>query len=154
MKSVDYRTFGERFADREDRWGLMTEFQKVWKIPRAGAEIVSTATLNRAEKRLGFVLPLALREWYQLPGNPYRLKPRIFWSHMVWPKELAVWPARATKKGLIVFKTEYQNCCEWAFRRHYAPPYFSAFTRKRLGRARKIDFGRVRAFSVGAAPAQ
>ena len=62
MKSVDYVTFAERLAAREDRWGLMTEFQKAWKIPRTGAAIVATATLNRAEKRLGFALPLALRE--------------------------------------------------------------------------------------------
>ena len=137
MKSVDYASFAERLAAREDRWGLMTEFQKTWKIPRTGAEIVSTATLDRAEKRLGFAIPLALREWYQLPGNPYRLKPRIFWSHMVWPKELAVWPARASKKGLIVFKTEYQNCCEWAFRVADAhlddPPVYYGSTDSEVG---------------------
>ena len=93
MKSVDYRAFAERFAERPDRWGLMTEFQKTWKIPRTGASIVPTANLNRAEKRLGFKLPLALREWYQLPSNPYRLKPRIFWSHMVWPEWSGLFPS-------------------------------------------------------------
>lgn len=116
MKSVDYRTFAERFSARPDRWGLMTEFQKAWKLPHRGAKAVPTANLNRAEKRLGFGLPLAFREWLQLPSNPYFLNARLFWTHLIWPKELEVWPKKATRNGLVVFKREYQNCGEWAFR--------------------------------------
>ena len=93
----------------------MTDFRRTGSC-RAGAKTVPTATLNRAEKRLVFGLPLAFREWLQLPSNPYFLKPKLFWTQQIWPRELEVWPEKAKKNGLVVFKREYQNCAEWAFR--------------------------------------
>jgi hypothetical protein len=115
MPAVDYHKFAIRFAARKTRCGLMLKFLRNWNHPRKGAKLVPSAKIDRAEKRLGFALPAALKEWYWLPFNPFFLKPRLFWTRLVYPEHLEVWPEGAAKDGLIVFQQEYQLCCEWAF---------------------------------------
>jgi hypothetical protein len=93
----------------------MLEFLRDWNHPLAGAKLVSSEEIARAEERLGFSLPIALREWYQLPFNPFFLKPRLFSTHLVYPKNITVWPKGDATNGLVVFMQEYELCCEWAF---------------------------------------
>lgn len=119
------RLAAERLAAPGDRWALMREIQRDWGLPDAGAVQTPAAELGAeiagAERRLGFALPAALKEWYALPSNPTFLKPRLFWTHLRWPEDLEVWPeppdgGAPDPDALIVFQTEYENCCEWAFR--------------------------------------
>lgn len=114
--TVDYGGFADRLAAAGDRWALMREIQQEWNVPWAGAQGYSAAEIAAAEARLG-TLPAALKTWYTLPSNPYFLKPRLFWTHLKTPGDLEAWPEDAPRsEALLVFQTEYQNCCEWAFR--------------------------------------
>ena len=114
---IDYGQLAGRLAAAGDRWALMREIQAEWGVPSAGAEGVPAAEVAAAETRLGFTLPAALKAWYALPSNPYFLKPRLFWTHLNRPELLEVWPEDVVgPDALIVFQSEYQNCCEWAFR--------------------------------------
>jgi hypothetical protein len=55
---------------------------------------------------------------------------------MTWPNRLKVWPRDAGQEGLLVFKTEYEACCEWAFLVKDAalpdPPVYHGSTENRL----------------------
>lgn len=115
MGAVDYSIYRERLVAQSDRWSLMFEFLHDWDLPREGAETVADTEIIEAETRLGLTLPKALKEWFQLPFNPFVLDCRLFWTHMVWPQDLKVWPKDGGNDGAIVFKTEYQGCCDWAF---------------------------------------
>jgi hypothetical protein len=94
----------------------MEEFLRDWDLPRSAGEGVPASEIAQAEERLGFRLPAAYKEWCRLPFNPFVSEPRLFWTHMRWPADLRVWPDEAGEDGLVVFKAEYQHCCEWAFR--------------------------------------
>src|SRR5262249_44715250 len=54
---------------RVERWRLVEEFIDTWYRPLRASDGVSEATLRSAERRLGFKLPVAVREWYALAGN-------------------------------------------------------------------------------------
>ncbi len=112
---LDYGNWANRLQARKDRWGLMKEFCQEWDLPIDGAEAIPSSILTSAEQRLDCPMPLAFKEWCQLPFNTFFLKPRLFWTHLTEPEELEIWPPGAAKDGLIVFKTEYQGCAEWAF---------------------------------------
>lgn len=133
---IDYRDFPDRFNARVDRWGLMEEFLRDWELPNSPGGLIPLAEREAirasAEERLQFRLPAAYNEWCQLPFNPFVAEPRLYWTHMLWFPDLEVWPEGAGADGLVVFKREYQNCCEWAFRVRDAglddPPVFIGST--------------------------
>lgn len=53
----------------ENRWSLLTDFVAEWHAPLQAGDGYSKEELDAAERRLGFALPLALREWYGLAGK-------------------------------------------------------------------------------------
>ncbi len=115
MSEIEYSSFDTRRRTQSNRWALMREFLCDWDLPHDGAESVPNDEITDAESRLGFALPQALKEWYQLPFNPFFLDCKLFWTHLTWPLDLKIWPENAANDGAIVFKTEYQCCCDWAF---------------------------------------
>lgn len=65
----DAQQFAARLADRQDRWSLLKDFVAEWHTPLQEGDGYSATELDEAERRLGFALPPALREWYQLAGQ-------------------------------------------------------------------------------------
>jgi len=61
--------FAARLAKREDRWPLLKDFVAEWHTPLKEGDGYSAQEVDTAERRLGFKLPAALREWYLLAGK-------------------------------------------------------------------------------------
>lgn len=53
---------------RNDRWNIASDFINHWIRPMGKSDQVSSDRLDAAEERLGFRLPIALREWYERLG--------------------------------------------------------------------------------------
>jgi hypothetical protein len=118
---IDYGTFSERLEKQTANWELTVSFLKEWNLYEESAEPVESSEITEAETRLG-ELPQAFKEWLQLPYNPFFIKPRLFWTWLVYPDELEIWhPQGNPEKQFVVFKQEYQQCCEWAFRAEDLP---------------------------------
>lgn len=114
---LDFANFAHQHAQRADRWSLLFDFLQAWDLPRSNAPSIASHDILAAEQRLGQALPRALKEWYQLPHNLFFLKPRLFWTHLIEPDELALWPTDApANEQYLVFLAEYQYCGEWALR--------------------------------------
>jgi uncharacterized protein (TIGR02996 family) len=95
---------------RPERWRLVEEFISIWRKPLGPRDGYSEDELEAAERRLGFALPLALREWYALAGRRDDV-----WSiqdHLLAPHEVRVDPT----SGLMMFRIENQNCEQWGIR--------------------------------------
>jgi hypothetical protein len=54
---------------RSDRWAKVAQWVAAWVAPLAEGDGCDTAEIAAAEARLGFALPLALKEWYLLAGR-------------------------------------------------------------------------------------
>ncbi len=121
---IDYSTFATRLHQRQDRWSLLEAFIQEWELPTAERARFILEDLAEAEARLGFALPLAVREWYLLPFQPYQLETRLITHNwLVEPHNLGdLFPL--TDDRLIVH-SENQDCCSWAIRvseRHLDDP--------------------------------
>jgi hypothetical protein len=66
---------------------------------------ISEARLTRAEKRLRFSLPSAVREFYSLAGAAGECREH---NHLYWPEDLTVEDER------LVFMSENQGVVDWA----------------------------------------
>ena len=66
---------------------------------------ISEARLARAEKRLRFSLPSAVREFYSLAGAASECREH---NHLYWPEDLNVEDER------LVFMNENQGVVDWA----------------------------------------
>lgn len=127
MHMIDYGQFATKLAQRTDRWSLLEEYVRDWRLPVAGRSRYSAMDITDAEDQLGFKLPLALREWYQLPYQPYQLTRDFVTCHcMLGPAELKL------ANGWSVFHLENQDCCEWAIYEDDAhlddPPVYAGTT--------------------------
>jgi len=78
-----------------------------WHTPLQEGDGYSPEELDAAEQRLGFKLPLALREWYQLAGQRENIVAPQNW--LVSPAELEI----EEENGLLVFHSENQQVVEW-----------------------------------------
>jgi hypothetical protein len=56
-------------VERVRRWELLNEFFSRWFSPLSPGDGFEPEELHVAERRLGFLLPSALREWKK-PGGP------------------------------------------------------------------------------------
>jgi len=105
--------FAARLAAREDRWSLLTDFVAEWHSPLQAGDGYSPKELDAAERRLGFKLPLALREWYQLAGKRddlFAIDPYGF----TLPHELSI---KKDDKDVLWLFSETQALVSWGIRR-------------------------------------
>lgn len=97
-------------ARRLERWRLVEEFIDVWYRPLQAADGFSEAELAAAEKKLGFRLPAALREWYALAGK----------RDDVWSKqddsEFPPYLRRDGENEALIIRVENQGCELWGIR--------------------------------------
>ena len=103
-----------------DRWTLVKRFVAHWHEPLREGQGYGASELDAAERRLGFPLPVALREWYQLAGQRKDLTARQ--DRLLSPSVLKA------EHGMLFFHVENQGCCLWGVRRedvgHENPPVF------------------------------
>ncbi len=103
--------FAARLAARressEDRWSLLKDFVAEWHAPLQFGDGYSQEDLDAAERRLGFALPTALREWYGLAGKRKDIIARQ--NYLVVPDELEI----SDENGLLIFHSENQGVVEW-----------------------------------------
>ena len=95
---------------RHERWRLVEEFIDIWYGPLQPGDGYSEEELQAAEKRLGFKLPAALREWYALAG-----KRQNQWARQdpwVEPPDLL----RLMKNDSIIIRYENQGVEYWGIR--------------------------------------
>jgi hypothetical protein len=95
-------------TDRDRRWELMREFLSRWYSSLSPGDGFDGEELGGAERRLGFPLPSALREWYGLSGRR-----KDVWSRqdeMLPPEKLYV------ANGVLVFYVENQSVVRWGIR--------------------------------------
>lgn len=86
---------------REQRWQLMETIIEDWLRPLKPEDGVSEAQLCDAEQRLGFQLPLALREFYRRFGNAADI-----WS---WQDQLIIPGKLGTQGETLEFYRENQG---------------------------------------------
>lgn len=103
--------FAARLAARkegaENRWSLLTDFVADWHAPLQDGDGYSEEELDAAERRLGFALPTALREWYGLIGKREDIVARQ--NFLVSPDDLEI----SEENGLLIFHSENQQVVEW-----------------------------------------
>jgi hypothetical protein len=95
-------------SGRDRRWELMREFLSRWYSPLSPADGFSEEDLAVAERRLGFPLPPALREWYGLAGR----------RKDVWSRQDELLPPEKCyiANGVLVFYVENQSVVRWGVR--------------------------------------
>ncbi|MFL5356773.1 SMI1/KNR4 family protein [Archangium sp.] len=80
--------FVELLLAPPERWALVKRFVAHWHEPLREGQGYAASELDAAERRLGFPLPVALREWYQLAGQRRARAPPT-----------GTWPRPATRAG-------------------------------------------------------
>ncbi len=102
-----FATMPER---RQDRWRLVEEFLEVWHGPLRPEDGCSEAKLQAAERRLGFKLPAALREWHALAGR----------RKGTWSKQDHLHPVNSLRidpqSDVLIVRSENQGCERWGIR--------------------------------------
>ncbi|WP_244409627.1 SMI1/KNR4 family protein [Streptomyces albofaciens] len=92
---------------RADAWAFVQAFAAAWSTPLMPTDGFTSADVQRAEERLGFRLPVALREAYGLFGRRRDLVARQ--NPLLEPDELLLDPSGE----LLVFRSENQGCAGW-----------------------------------------
>ncbi|WP_253917137.1 SMI1/KNR4 family protein [Streptomyces sp. MNP-20] len=92
---------------RADAWTFIQGFAAAWSIPLSPTEGFTWVDVQRAEDRLGFRLPVALREGYALFGRRRDLVAQQ--NPLLEPDELLLDPSGE----LLVFRSENQGCAGW-----------------------------------------
>jgi hypothetical protein len=112
---IDYGDFAVRLAARKDRWSLLKEVLDEWGIDIQGATEpeFTEGAIARAERRLGFMLPGALKEWYALPFRFHRRWP--FCGTYIVPASSELGPELSALNGFVRIQREDQDCCQWGF---------------------------------------
>lgn len=112
--------FVELLLAPPERWALVKRCVAHWHEPLREGQGYAASELDAAERRLGFPLPVALREWYQLAGQREDLTARQ--DRLLPPSVLKV------EHGVLFFHVENQGCCLWGVRREDVgledPPVF------------------------------
>jgi uncharacterized protein (TIGR02996 family) len=104
--------FGQLPHSRAERWRLVEEFIENWYGALKPRDGYSQKELDDAEARLGFRLPAALREWYQLAGRRFD----------VWCRTLGMYFMEPTALGLVmcdllVFRMDdFEGYVSWGIR--------------------------------------
>ena len=133
---IDYSQFVHRLNARRDRWSLLRAVMAEWGVvvdPEYRVEITEDAVAG-AEERLGFSLPVALKEWYSLPERFHTTCP-VYGSYLIDPSIDEYASRIRVGGGFVSFHHEMQSCCEWGFRLEDAsqvdPPIYNGM---------KLDF--------------
>ncbi|MFJ6436989.1 SMI1/KNR4 family protein [Streptomyces sp. NPDC091416] len=91
--------------DRAEAWRFVADFAAYWQQPLRPGDGWSVAEVEAAERRLGLVLPAALREAYLLLGR----RTDLISNHdtLLGPDELHV------VDGALVYRVENQGAATW-----------------------------------------
>lgn len=121
---------------RADAWAFVRGFAAAWSAPLSPADGLTPGEVRRAEDRLGFRLPVALREAYALFGRRPDLVAQQ--NPLLEPDELLLDPSGE----LLVFRSENQGCAGWGVAltdlSHQDPPV--ALFADRLPGSRRLHF--------------
>ncbi len=96
---------------RVERWRLVEEFIDTWYRPLAPGDGCAEKEITAAERRLGFRLPAALREWHTLAGR----REDVFssFNRLIPVSALEI----DGERDALIIQRECQNCEQWAIRR-------------------------------------
>jgi uncharacterized protein (TIGR02996 family) len=100
---------------RIERWRLVEEFIDTWHKPHKPEDGASEEELQATERRLGFRLPTALREWHALAG-----KRKDVWSgqdRLLELRYLKLEDHLSSRKDALIFYIENQGCEVWGIRK-------------------------------------
>lgn len=128
--SIDYGDFAARLEARKDRWSLLKEILDEWDVVVQVEEQAefTRESITKAERRLGFTLPTALKEWYALPFRFHRSWP-LGGTYLVPPSSQFEGSQLSVRDGFVSFHHEGQSCCQWGFRASdttlHDPPVFN-----------------------------
>ncbi|MFJ5231092.1 SMI1/KNR4 family protein [Kitasatospora sp. NPDC088391] len=95
----------EALHDRAEAWRFVADFAAHWRQPLQPGDGWSAAEVEAAERRLGLVLPTALREAHLLLGHRTDLTSNH--DRLLGPDELAV------VDGALVYRVENQGAASW-----------------------------------------
>ncbi|QIQ04233.1 SMI1/KNR4 family protein [Streptomyces liangshanensis] len=95
----------EALASRAEAWRFVADFAAHWQQPLQPGDGWSEAEVEAAERRLGLVLPAALREAYLLLGRRTDLTSNH--DTLLKPDELDV------LDGALVYRVENQGAASW-----------------------------------------
>ncbi|GAA1222450.1 hypothetical protein GCM10009665_10850 [Kitasatospora nipponensis] len=95
----------EPLPSRAEAWQFVAEFAAYWQQPLQPGDGWSMAEIEAAERRLGLVLPVALREAYLLLGHRTDLTSNH--DTLLKPDELHV------VDGALVYRVENQGAASW-----------------------------------------
>ncbi|MEV0038829.1 hypothetical protein [Streptomyces sp. NPDC050804] len=99
---------GEALAGVRGRggvWGFVRGFAEGWRVPLGAGDGYGEWEIADAERRLGFALPVAVREAYGLFGRRRDLTSNQ--DRLLAPRELVV------REGALVYRVENQYAAEW-----------------------------------------
>jgi hypothetical protein len=93
---------------RPERWSLLTQFIADWYRPLRADDGYSSKDLDLLQKRIGFSLPPAIREFYQLAGR----------RNDIWSVQDTLLPIEqvSLENGVLEFYVENQSVTSWAIR--------------------------------------
>lgn len=89
------------------RYKAYVELFEDWIRPLEPGDGLSNSEIEAAEFKLGFKLPLALKELYGLVGNSLETLNRQ--NFLLSPEAIEV------RGGQVIFYVENQGCCDWTF---------------------------------------
>ncbi len=98
--------FAARLANRQDRWSLLKDFVAEWHRPLQARDGYSARYMEGIERELGFSLPLALRELYEIAGKRKGIAVGPTWN-LLFPRELEA------EGDYLEFYREGQDVVAW-----------------------------------------
>lgn len=87
----------------KDRWYIIKKIIEKWQRPLTPIDGLPLALVEKAERRLGFPLPVVLKEWYLLAGQNFSIAN----DPLLLPDRLIF------ENGLLIFWVENQWVVTW-----------------------------------------
>ncbi|WP_433473911.1 WD40 repeat domain-containing protein [Spirillospora sp. CA-142024] len=116
-KIIDYGRFAERLAEDRPVLELLGEVQREWGYEDPGGEPLVT----REGEAPGYEpdesdpVPAALIEWWDSPVNSFAFRPRLYWTHSVWPPSGPDSVDDPPGDEIRMFMAEYEYVNQWGY---------------------------------------